>query len=143
MPPHQQETYHEPGKQKTEMRNNRRWPCLLTIFGLLLFWVPFRAMADSAMRCQSRLVYLGDTQPEVLEKCGEPDWMSGWDEAPNSTVSRFYDYERDRYKAPESTRGPMRMDVWAYDFGSNRFVRYLHFENGELIRIETGEKGSD
>jgi len=68
--------------------------------------------------------------------------MGGWEEAPNRTVAHFYDYERNRYKAPDSTRGPIQMDVWAYDFGSNRFVRYLHFENGRLVRIETGEKGS-
>lgn len=116
---------------------------LLPILGLTLPWTAFPALADNAIRCQSRLVSIGDTQSEVLEKCGDPTWIGGWDEAPNRTVSRFYDYERNRYKAPESTRGPIRVDMWAYNFGSNRFVRYLYFENSRLIRIETGEKGSD
>jgi len=101
------------------------------------------ALSDNAVRCQNRLVHIGDTTAEVLEKCGDPVWKGGWEEAPNRTISRFYDYKRDRYKAPESTRGPLRIDVWTYDFGSNRFVRYLHFENDILIRIETGEKGAD
>jgi len=113
------------------------------ILGLAFLPVVRPALADNAVRCQNRLVSLGDAQFEVLEKCGDPAWRGGWEEAPNRTVSRYYDYKRHRYKAPESTRGPLRIDVWAYNFGSNRFVRYLHFENGRLIRIETGEKGSD
>jgi len=125
------------------MRSIYVWSCLLPLLGLTLLWMVCPALADNAVRCRSRLVSIGDTQSEVLEKCGDPVWIGGWDEAPNRTVSRFYDYERNRYKAPESTRGPIRIDVWAYNFGSNRFVRYLHFENRRLIRIESGEKGSD
>jgi len=27
------------------------------------------------------------------------------------------------------------------DLGSNKFIRYLTFENGRPVKIETGEKG--
>ena len=33
------------------------------------------------------------------------------------------------------------VEVWTYNFGSRTFVRYLEFENGTLVRIETGGYG--
>jgi hypothetical protein len=57
-------------------------------------------------------------------------------------VKRFYDYEQDRYQAPRVTRGPIRYEAWTYDFGPQRFIRTLTFEEGRLIRIEAGDKGS-
>jgi hypothetical protein len=35
------------------------------------------------------------------------------------------------------------IDGWAYNFGSNLLIHYLHFDNGRLTRIELGEYGWD
>jgi len=35
------------------------------------------------------------------------------------------------------------MERWTYNMGSNKFIRYLYFQNGELTKMEMDEKGSD
>ena len=101
------------------------------------------ATAEKFLRCQGRLVYLGDTKAKVLDKCGEPDHLDQWEEDHNSYISQIYDYEKERYIAPKLIKGPILMECWTYNMGSNKFIRYLYFQNGELTKIETGEKGSD
>jgi hypothetical protein len=89
------------------------------------------------------LISIGDNPSEVLTVCGEPDAISHWEEGSGTYISQIYDYENDRYKAPQLIKGPILVERWTYNFGANRFIRYLRFENGKLIKIETGEKGSD
>jgi len=55
----------------------------------------------------------------------------------------LFDYESERYLAPKLIIGPIKMERWTYNLGSNKFIRYLEFQNGRLIRIITGDKGSD
>ena len=38
-------------------------------------------------------------------------------------------------------KAPVRMERWTCDFGPNKFIRYLTFQIGRLIKIETGDKG--
>ena len=99
--------------------------------------------ADSYLRCQGRLVSIGDTKAEVLDKCDHPDKRDQWEEDNNSTISQIYDYKTERYIAPKRIEKPIRMERWTYNIGANKFIRYLYFQNGELIKIETGERGRD
>lgn len=100
------------------------------------------AVADNALRCGNRVVSVGATFSEVSDKCGDPVYVEQWEEAADSNVFQYFDYETERYLAPRLIKGPIRMERWTYDFGSNKFIRYLTFQNGRLIRIETGDKGS-
>jgi len=101
------------------------------------------AEADSSLRCDNAIVSLGATRHEVLDTCGPPDSRESWETAHNQYVRQLYDYEKDRWILPKLIVGPIQMERWTYDFGSHKFIRYLHFLNGELIKIETGDKGSD
>jgi hypothetical protein len=107
---------------------------------LPILCMPPVAFADRALRCQGRLVYIGDLKADVLSKCGEPDQVEQWEENPHGYTSKIYDYEKERYQLPELIKGPILVERWTYDLGANRFTRYLIFQNGELIRIERGEK---
>jgi hypothetical protein len=120
-----------------------KWAYLLLIILVSFFWIHPEVAADSTLRCKNRLVSDGDTQAAVLAKCGNPDQVIHWEEDHNSHFSQLYDYENDRYQAPTVTKGPIRMERWTYNFGSNKFKRYLHFENGRLIKIETRDKSRD
>jgi len=80
---------------------------------------------------------------EVLNKCDHPDKHDQWEEAHNSTISQIYDYKTGRYIAPKRIKQPIPMERWTYNMGANKFIRYLYFQNGELIKIETGERGRD
>ena len=114
-----------------------RW-MFLWVLSALLF--PAESFADRALRCQNRLVYIGDPMANVLSKCGEPDHVEQWEENPKGHTSRIYDYEKERYQLPELIKGPIRFERWTYTLGSNRFTRYLFFQNGELYKIEQGDK---
>ena len=99
--------------------------------------------ADRYLRCQGRLVSIGDTKEEVLDKCGKPDKRDQWVGDQNSTISQIYDYKTERYMAPKVIKQPIQMERWTYNMGPNKFIRYLYFQNGELIKIEIGERGRD
>lgn len=118
--------------------------CLLILVALFAhLWLHNDVAADeTTLRCEGGLVSVGDTRSKVFENCGEPTKESRWEEGHNTYTSKIYDYEKERYQLPELIKGPILMEIWTYDFGSNKFIRNLHFENGRLIRIETGEKGS-
>jgi hypothetical protein len=106
----------------------------------MVFYFPAITFADRALRCHGRLVHIGDPKTEVLSKCGEPDHIDPWEENPNGYTSRIYDYEKERYQLPELIKGPILFERWTYDLGPNQFTRYLFFQNGELYKIERGDK---
>lgn len=61
----------------------------------------------SNYRCSSSLVFIGDSERKVADRCGDPD---------------------DSFADNNS-------DVWVYNFGESRFVYYFTFTNGQLQRI--------
>ena len=119
-------------------RDNWILIAILSIVPVLYFTT--LASADRALRCQGRLVYIGDLKTDVVSKCGKPDHIEQWEENPNGYTSKIYDYEKERYQLPELIKGPIQVERWTYDFGANRFIRYLFFQNGELYKIERGDK---
>jgi hypothetical protein len=126
-------------KMKTDNSPTIRYRAvLLSILAVLcLSSITF---ADRALRCQGRLVHIGDLRADVVSKCGEPDHIEKWEENPHGTTFQIYDYEKERYHLPERIKGPVHIERWTYDLGANRFTRYLFFQNGELYKIERGDK---
>jgi hypothetical protein len=114
---------------------------LILFFSVLLF--DNAAFADRHMRCQGSLVSIGDTKAQVLDTCGKPDKIDQWKEYHNDSMTQIYDYKTERYIAPQQVPNPILMERWTYNLGSTRFIRYLYFQDGELIKIKTGERGSD
>lgn len=98
--------------------------------------------ADRSIRCDGRIVSIGAFREEVAAKCGEADHVEAWEEGPRTVYSQLFDYEREHYILPHLIYGPLQMERWTYDFGSNRLIHYLYFQNGKLIRIETGGRGT-
>lgn len=97
------------------------------------------------MRCGNRVTAEGATRYEVKSVCGDPD----------DAVQRV-EYRTVRQRMPGPcmvVRGQRScdrvveqsievvVDEWTYDFGRNRFIRYLTFEQGRLIRITNGPYG--
>ena len=107
---------------------------------LILLWSGY-ASADRTFRCSGRIVSVGAYKQQVLEKCGRPDHVDTWETGRESAVAEHFDYTKERYILPRLFIGPLQMERWTYDLGSNRFTRYLLLRNGELINIETGDKG--
>lgn len=121
-----------------------RWLPLFLVAALTAaVTVPRHSVADRSMRCGGRLVSIGTSKAQVEERCGLPDHTEHWQEGRGSAVSQLFDYESERYLAPTLIIGPIKMERWTYNLGSNKFIRHLDFQNGTLIRIKTGDRGSD
>ncbi|RJQ76202.1 MAG: DUF2845 domain-containing protein [Desulfobacteraceae bacterium] len=112
------------------------WLLLLVLIGTTA------AAADRSFRCNGKIVSVGSYKDQVLRKCGEPDYVEQWEVGHDSAIAEYFDYEKERFRLPRLIIGPLYMERWTYDLGSNQFIRYLLFRNGELIKIETGEKGA-
>lgn len=82
-----------------------------------------------ALRCGSSLVNAGDYKVEVLQKCGEPVF------ADSRIELRFVKLQGTGMEIGQYI--PIMIDEWTYDFGSNRFVQLLRFENSRLVGIES------
>ncbi len=105
----------------------------------LLFW-PQGGFADRSLRCNGKIISVGDFREDVERTCGEPYHVEKWEKGRKGSITQFY-YNRKGQYLPRLFYGPIYMERWTYLRGSNRFIRYLTFRNGELLRIETGDRG--
>ena len=86
----------------------------------------------AGFRCKRALISEGDRTHRVRRLCG----------APTHAEQRIEQrYIPDCGGAACWTT--VTVDSWVYDFGPRRFVQYLMFENGVLVRIENGDWGHD
>jgi hypothetical protein len=114
------------------------------IFILCIFFLLSPKNAFS-LRCGSDLVSRGDRKIEVLKKCGEPDLIETWEEEITIHVKGLKD-EVNRDSIIERAHGfsentISHVEEWTYNFGPQRFIQFLTFVNGKLLRIEEGPRG--
>src|SRR6185503_17284466 len=126
---------------------NHPWSARLAGWGLaltLLVVIPGRGEAGGGFRCPTtgRLISLGASTLEVRGRCREPD------EARSAVEARTIRERVRRWVAgafrevTEERTVEIPIDEWTYDFGRNRFLTYLRFENGRLSSVGDGPKGS-
>ncbi len=101
---------------------------------LLLSVLPTTALG---FRCGRSIINERKSIEYVLEKCGQPSYSQ------EHTEYRVFRYTP---SAPypgivEERVIPIIIQEWKYNFGPNRFMRYLRFENGILIEIESIGRG--
>ena len=92
-----------------------------------------------AMRCGTSLVTEGDTQEEVLRNCGEPVQTS------SRYITRGASYSDLRFgnSISGSTTGQyffaeeVLVEEWIFNFGPNKLMRKVIFENGIVADVET------
>jgi hypothetical protein len=105
-----------------------------------------RSEDAEAMQCGNRLASPGDSLYRVRSVCGEPDDAQRRVEL--RSVSRrvlrpcVVDNKKSLCEEVVEETFQVVIDEWTYDFGKNRFIRYLTFEQGKLIRIDSGSYGS-
>jgi hypothetical protein len=102
-----------------------RYRVMLTgLFVAMLAGPAGAATEMGTMTCRDGIVSLGDTQPEVLHKCGEPVFRNQWEEA---GVDRFLRVAT--------------VAEWTYNFGPNEFMYLVRFVNGRVTRIQSRDRG--
>jgi len=105
------------------------------LFSSLAFFLVLSATlsyADS-MRCQGKIVSTGNTSTKVLLTCGEP--LSK--EVVEIKKTKDSDSANKSRKTEESK---IFVEKWTYGLGKGRLLQILTFQEGVLIKIETGDR---
>jgi hypothetical protein len=100
-------------------------------------------LSAHAMRCGTSLVTEGDTQDEVLRNCGEPTQTS------SRYITRGANYSDLRLGSSISgkPRGEyffaeeVLIEEWIFNFGPNKLMRKVIFENGIVVDVDTLKYG--
>jgi hypothetical protein len=84
----------------------------------------------------------GDTKPEVIMKCGEPNHKAQYKEKRVLTHT-YHNMPSYPQNVPLANHIQIiQIDEWSYYLGSNQFSRILRFENAVLVKVTMGEKGN-
>ena len=81
------------------------------------------------MFCDDGVISKGDTQMEVLKRCGQPDYVT--------TPEYRYVGTRGRHVNVRKTT----VVDWIYNFGPRQFIYTVTFEGGRVVEIESGDYG--
>ena len=119
----------------------------LAIVCFILIALPIEADTDSPvhdLRCGQYIISRDARQSEVLRKCGNPSNIERWEK--ESLKRDFYkdipvQSEEEFSQQRLFLREAIMVEEWEYNFGTNRFLYYLRFENGKLMRITVGDYG--
>jgi hypothetical protein len=120
-------------------RNINHW-VLTALIGLGSMSHSSSARADS-LRCDDRIVSTGDTRYEVRASCGEPDDIAQRVEYRTVGGRCWREGERVVCDRKHERVIEVVIDEWLYDFGRNRFIEHITFEQGYLVSIRTGSYG--
>jgi Protein of unknown function (DUF2845) len=93
------------------------------------------ALADS-FRCGTRLITDGTTMGEVRTRCGAPTSVQYREVWRRPTIW----IDGHRYFASDQEVA-VPVELWTYNFGPNRLMRRIRFEDGLVTDIETLEHG--
>jgi hypothetical protein len=83
------------------------------------------ALADSSIRCGTKLVYTGSNKEEVRADCGSPTAVDHWTEDRlHGDVHEFVEVEE-----------------WTYNRGPQQFIQIVRFEKGRMCSVKDGDYG--
>jgi Protein of unknown function (DUF2845) len=99
--------------------------------GIAALTIASPAAADS-MRCGSKLMTDGDPADKVEAYCGPPASVE------RHEILRPYYYYRG---IPIHSQYEVSVEYWIYNFGPNRLMYRLRFEDGLLVDVDTLEHG--
>ena len=101
----------------------------IVVFGLLAVSPAFA----TTMRCGSKIIGEGITRSEVAAKCGEPDEVL----TKRSVFRRPVIWSRGRPFFVGEDFIEIPVETWVYNFGPNKLMRRIRFEDGLVVQIET------
>jgi hypothetical protein len=115
----------------------------ITMLGALGFpGLQAPALADGSFRCKTRIVSPGVAPYLVRSLCGTPDDMQSRTET--RTVRRQVAVPCAQGYCSTFVEDTITVNVeeWTYDFGPQRFIQFLTFEQGKLVFIRSGPYGT-
>jgi Protein of unknown function (DUF2845) len=93
--------------------------------------LPGLASAQS-FRCSDRIISTGATRAEVAGLCGDPAQVEHKTIYNNVSAS-----EGRRSSLVAGTAVEIQLEFWIYNFGPNKLMQRVHFEDGIVTRIES------
>lgn len=121
---------------------------LLCALALSLSLLPNAAQA-LAFRCDSYVVDVGMHKVEVLKKCGNPAMRDqrverrrlGVSQSHSQRVASSRPNHTHRHTLEYEREIEIHIEEWVYNFGPQRFMQLLTFEDGRLSKIQDLERG--
>ena len=102
---------------------------VIVVLGLLAAAPSFA----TTMRCGTRIIGEGITRSEVAAMCGEPDEVL----TKRSVFRRPVIWSRGRPFFVGEDFIEIPVETWVYNFGPNKLMRRVTFEDGVVAEIET------
>jgi hypothetical protein len=90
-----------------------------------------------ALRCGQRIIALGYTKAEVVDRCGEP-----------TAIDQRYEEEiTGTFVDPVTKQSVIRtlsilVEEWTYNFGPHSLLYLLRFKENRLVKIDTRGYGN-
>jgi hypothetical protein len=99
------------------------------------------AHADGSFRCDARIVREGASRLEVRQACGTPDDVQQGTETRTVQRQVMVPCQAGLCSSYVNESVTVQVEEWTYDFGKQRFMQFLTFEAGKVIRIRSGGYG--
>ena len=97
------------------------------------------------MRCGNKLISLGDSADKLAAACGAPTTEDEYEEESGYyfDTPKFHDQNRSHgeHRKGFQVRKLVKIKLWTYNNGPNRFIEYVRIENGRIVKIENGGYG--
>ncbi|WP_233544089.1 DUF2845 domain-containing protein [Salinisphaera sp. Q1T1-3] len=88
--------------------------------------------------CEPGLIHPGLSKYRLLNACGPPISNTGWYVLSSRLDGLGYRIHR------SGRRGPLVFrERWTYNFGDNRFIRYVTMDNARVTDVARGKRGFD
>lgn len=93
--------------------------------------IPTLATAQS-LRCDDKIISEGTSRAEVVALCGDPIQVDQ-----KTVYYRPIGSQGSQINRLASAVVEVQVEVWIYNFGPNRLMQRIRFEDGLVVRIES------
>jgi hypothetical protein len=129
-----------------DLERSSREMKMVQIICILMATLWITAVSDvlaSDFSCGSKIITTGDYKYDVLRRCGEPSHVEVWERVrvKRDIEPGLFEVEMGLSRWLPFVKEIVTVEEWEYNWGPNRFIRYLRFENGRLVRITVGDYG--
>jgi hypothetical protein len=88
-------------------------------------------VSAQTIRCGSKLISLGSSQVEVTAQCGDPTQVNhsaGYQGTVRTSIPR---------EVIGGSVDEVQVEIWIYNFGPNKLMQRIRFENGIVTGIDS------
>lgn len=90
-----------------------------------------------AMECGNKLITRGDSISKVATLCGNPAQV----DRTSIVRSASAGWVNGRWVQSGGAQVEIPVEIWLYNFGPDKLMQQIRFENGRVVKIETLDFG--